>query len=78
MNLNLKFEIVTYVDEHIVIIHKFLFSLGLLPFFLYDLPFQRKMDVNELVLDYNSKKRSVKRYKTGGKSPLKMRILGYA
>ena len=38
--------------------------LGVLPFFLYDLPFQREMDVNDLVLDDDPKKRSMKRYKT--------------
>lgn len=36
---------------------------GLLPFFLYDLPFQRKMDVDELVLSDDTKVRTVKRYK---------------
>ena len=40
------------------------FILGVLPFFLYDLPFQREMDVNDLVLDDDPKKRSMKRYKT--------------
>ena len=40
------------------------FIVGVLPFFLYDLPFQREMDVNDLVLDDDPKKRSMKRYKT--------------
>ena len=36
---------------------------------MYDVPFQRKMDVDELVLDCdNSRKRSVKRYKTEGET----------
>lgn len=36
---------------------------GLLPFIMYDLPFQRRMDVDDLILHDDTKTRSVNRYR---------------
>ena len=75
MRLNAMVRLAALLKSHgaifastLILAGSVMITQGLIPFFLYDLPFQRKMDVNELVLDYNSKKRSVKRYKTGGES----------